>query len=221
MEKVKGSDKYITNCHDLTEMLTGFKLMWDAHFGRKISEEHEMERKSEKRNAFTRHRFLRDRKSGSSKLRYKKGVRPIRDRGSSGGRGKNNRIQNNTSWTLRPCLDQRKQNKVTKKESRTPYPYRRMYLFLRRCDDFMNLSCKANFGYLNVERDTADHEKTALISCYGLYRSMHALCITQRLGIFQHTLKFAQSAVERKRGLVCLDDTIVLSGSQTAHITHL
>uniref|UniRef100_A0A8C1X837 Gypsy retrotransposon integrase-like protein 1 n=1 Tax=Cyprinus carpio TaxID=7962 RepID=A0A8C1X837_CYPCA len=122
--------------------------------------------------------------------------------------------------TLRFCVDYRRLNSVTHKDS---YPLPRIeesLASLKKSRVFSTLDLA--HGYWQVGVHSADKEKTAFVTPMGLYefnRMQMGLCNAP--GTFQRLVESCLGDQNFETLLLYLDDIIVFSPSFEAHITHL
>ena len=121
----------------------------------------------------------------------------------------------------RMCIDLRKVNAVTKKDS---YP-------LPRIDDTLDaLGGKTRYlstldlmsGYLQVEMDPESREKTAFITHSGLYEyNVMPFGATNAPALFQRLMNTVFGDVQYKFLLIYLDDLVIYSSTFEEHLHHL
>ena len=122
--------------------------------------------------------------------------------------------------TLRLCIDFRKLNDITLKDS---FP-------LPRIDDTLNKLNGAKFfttldlesGYWQIELDEASKEKTAFIVEDNLFQFKRmAMGLCNAPATFQRTMNFVLRDVLGKKALVYLDDIIIYSKTWEDHLRDL
>lgn len=120
----------------------------------------------------------------------------------------------------RLCVDYRKLNNVTKKDS---FP-------LPRIDDVLDLLHGQKYfttldlasGYWQIEMDEASKEKTAFIVENNLYEwNRLAFGLTNAPGTFQRLMNHVLRSVIGSKCLVYLDDIIVFSKTRAEHVENL
>jgi hypothetical protein len=85
---------------------------------------------------------------------------------------------------------------------------------------FTTLDC--NSGYWQIPVHPEDQDKTTFTSHYGIYRFLRLpFGLRNAPATFQRAIDIILSGVKWKTCLVYLDDVIVLSGSRSAHLTHV
>ena len=125
-----------------------------------------------------------------------------------------------TDGTLRFCVDYRKLNALTVKDS---YPLPRIDEYLDTLGDtaiFSTLEC--NSGYWQIPVAEADRDKTTFTCrehCYRFKRMPFGLCNAPVT--FQRTLDILLARLRWKSCLIYLDDIIVFSRSIEDHFKHL
>jgi hypothetical protein len=124
------------------------------------------------------------------------------------------------SGGIRLCVDYRKLNSITKKDS---FP-------LPRIDDVLDLLHGQKYfstldlasGYWQIEMDDSSKEKTAFIVDNNLYEwNRLAFGLTNAPGTFQRLMNFVLRSVIGKTCLVYLDDIIVFSRTRDEHLINL
>ena len=119
--------------------------------------------------------------------------------------------------TMRFCLDYRKLNAVTVRDS---YPLQRMDEFIDSLGDatvFTTLDC--NSRYWQVEITEEDLDKTTFASHSGLYRFLRMpFGLKNAPATFQRAVDIILSRVKWETALVYLDDVIVYSRTVTEHM---
>ena len=124
------------------------------------------------------------------------------------------------SGGIRLCMDYRKLNNITKKDS---FP-------LPRIDDVLDLLHGQKYfttldlasGYWQIEMDDSSKEKTAFIVDNNLYEwNRLSFGLTNAPGTFQRLMNYVLRSVIGKICLVYLDDIIVFSESKKEHLTNL
>lgn len=121
---------------------------------------------------------------------------------------------------VRWCIDYRKLNDVTRKDS---YPLPN----IEECLDTLAGSTifstiDLQQGYHQIEVDQADRRKTAFITRYGLFeytRMPFGLCGAP--GTFQRAMECVLKGLQWNMVLIYLDDVIVASSNMQEHIMHL
>ena len=122
--------------------------------------------------------------------------------------------------TLRFCVDYRKLNAVTKKDT---YP-------LPRIDDMLDSLGEAKFfstmdlasGYWQIPLDNDSKEKTAFVTKQGLYQfQVMPFGLTNAPAIFQRTMDVVLAGIKWQYAMVYIDDIIVYSKTFGEHIRHL
>ena len=121
---------------------------------------------------------------------------------------------------VRWCIDYRKLNDVTRKDS---YPLPN----IEECLDTLAGSTifstiDLQQGYHQIEMDPEDRRKTAFITRYGLFeytRMPFGLCGAP--GTFQRAMECVLKGLQWKMVLIYLDDVIVASRNLHEHIVHL
>ena len=122
--------------------------------------------------------------------------------------------------TTRFCVDYRKLNAVTRKDS---YP-------LPRIDDALDALSGAKYfttldlqsGYHQVAMDTNSIDKTAFISHAGLYEyNVMSFGLTNAPPTFQRLMQRVLHGLDWKICLVYIDDVIVFSSTFEDHLVHL
>ena len=121
---------------------------------------------------------------------------------------------------IRLCMDYRKLNSITKKDS---FP-------LPRIDDVLDLLHGQKYfstldlasGYWQIEMDDSSKEKTAFIVDNNLYEwNRLSFGLTNAPGTFQRLMNYVLRSVIGKICLVYLDDIIVFSKTKEEHLTNL
>ena len=121
---------------------------------------------------------------------------------------------------IRLCMDYRKLNSITKKDS---FP-------LPRIDDVLDLLHGQKYfttldlasGYWQIEMDDSSKEKTAFIVDNNLYEwNRLSFGLTNAPGTFQRFMNYVLRSVIGKICLVYLDDIIVFSKTKEEHLTNL
>ena len=122
--------------------------------------------------------------------------------------------------TMRFCVDYRKQNAVTVRDS---YPLPRMDEFIDSLGDatvFTTLDCSSR--YWQVEIAEEDRDKTTFTSHSGLYRFLRVLFgLKNAPATFQRAVDIILSRLKWETALVYLDDVIVYSRTVTEHMAHV
>ena len=122
--------------------------------------------------------------------------------------------------TLRFCVDYRKLNAVTKRDS---YPIPRMDECIDSLGEatiFTTLDC--NDGYWQVPVADADKDKTTFTSHSGLYRFLRMpFGLKNAPATFQRAVDIILSRVKWQYALVYLDDVIVYSKTIKEHFIHV
>ena len=122
--------------------------------------------------------------------------------------------------TLRFCVDYRRLNKLTRRDS---YPIPRMDECIDSLGDatvFTTLDC--NSGYWQVEVDEPDRDKTTFTSHMGLFRFIRMpFGLKNAPATFQRAVDIVLSRVKWQYALVYLDDVIIYSKTLREHFTHL
>jgi len=121
---------------------------------------------------------------------------------------------------IRLCMDYRKLNNITKKDS---FP-------LPRIDDVLDLLHGQKFfttldlasGYWQIEMDDSSKEKTAFIVDNNLYEwNRLSFGLTNAPGTFQRLMNYVLRSVIGKICLVYLDDIIVFAKTREEHLANL
>ena len=121
---------------------------------------------------------------------------------------------------IRLCMDYRKLNSITKKDS---FP-------LPRIDDVLDLLHGQKYfttldlasGYWQIEMDDSSKEKTAFIVDNNLYEwNRLSFGLTNAPGTFQRLMNYVLRSVIGKICLVYLDDIIVFSKTREEHLINL
>ena len=121
---------------------------------------------------------------------------------------------------LRFCVDYRKLNSITKKDT---YP-------LPRIDEMLDNLGKAKWftsldltsGYWQVQVKEEDKEKTAFITKYGLYEfNVMPFGLCNAPSTFQRLMDVVLSSVLWKYAMVYIDDVNIYSESFEQHLEHL
>jgi hypothetical protein len=121
---------------------------------------------------------------------------------------------------IRLCMDYRKLNSITKKDS---FP-------LPRIDDVLDLLHGQKYfstldlasGYWQIEMDDSSKEKTAFIVDNNLYEwNRLSFGLTNAMVTFQRLMNYVLRSVIGKICLVYLDDIIVFSKTKEEHLTNL
>ena len=121
---------------------------------------------------------------------------------------------------VRWCIDYRKLNKVTRKDS---FPLPR----IEQCIDtlagnwwFSTLDMTS--GYWQIEVDERDRDKTAFSTKYGLFEHIRMpFGITNAPAIFQRVVQFMLQGMTWKEILAYLDDVIILGKSFEEHLVNI
>ena len=121
---------------------------------------------------------------------------------------------------VRFCIDFRKVNAVTKKDS---FPLPRIDDSLSRLGGSSWFSTMdLALGYWQVEMDKDDAEKTAFIVEDGLYQfNVMPLGLCNAGATFQHLMQLALAGLSWETVLVYIDDLIVHSKTFEEHLEHL
>ena len=205
---------------ELIRMLKEFQPMWDGHLGEINITKHRIEllpgtrpirqhpyrtgMKSKEFEAEQIEKMLRDNVIRPSKSEW---ASPVV-------------LAPKNDGTLRFCVDYRKLNEVTKKDS---YPIPRM----DDCIDTLGKakvfsSLDANSGYWQIAVDEQDIEKTAFVCHQGLFEYLRMpFGLTNAPATFQRALDIALAGYKWHTCSVYLDDVIVFSEDDDEHITHL
>ena len=121
---------------------------------------------------------------------------------------------------LRFCVDYRKLNEVTIKDS---YP-------LPRIDELIDTIGAAKWfttmdlasGYWQVRVKEKDRPKTAFVTRYGLYEfNVMPFGLTNAPATFQRVMDQVLGRINGQFALVYIDDINVFSGTFEEHLTHL
>ena len=204
----------------LREMLEEFQSMWDGHLGEINITKHRIEvvpgtRPIRQHPYRTGMRAKVFEASEIEKMLRDNVIRPSKSEWASPVV-----LAPKNDGTLRFCVDYRKLNEVTKKDS---YPIPRM-------DDCMDTlgkakifsSLDANSGYWQIAVDEQDIPKTAFVCHQGLFEYMRMpFGLTNAPATFQRALDIALAGYKWQTCLVYLDDVIVFSESEEDHIRHL
>jgi hypothetical protein len=118
------------------------------------------------------------------------------------------------------CVDYRKLNAITKKDS---YP-------LPRIDEMLDSLAGAKYfstldlmsGYWQVEMNLSDREKTAFITRYGIYEfNVMPFGLCNAPATFQRLMNYIYQGIAYKYVVVYLDDTNIFSKTFDDHLKHL
>ena len=122
--------------------------------------------------------------------------------------------------SLRFCVDYRKLNAVTKRDS---YPMPRMDECIDTLGDaklFTTLDCNSGYWQLPIAKE--DQDKTTFTCHAGSYKWIRLpFGLRNAPATFQRAMDIILSSVKWKYCLVYLDDIIVFSASQEDHLNHL
>ena len=122
--------------------------------------------------------------------------------------------------TLRFCIDYRRLNAVTLRDS---YPIPRMDECIDTLGDakiFSTLDC--NSGYWQIMMDDADKEKTAFVTHQGLFHfTRMPFGLRNAPATFQRAIDIILSSVKWQYCIVYIDDVIIFSKSIPDHFNHL
>ena len=122
--------------------------------------------------------------------------------------------------STRFCVDYRKLNAVTKKDS---HPLSRIDDLL---DSFKDATCFTTLdlvsGYWQIEMDPQDREKTAFITDYGIYEfNVMPFGLTNAPATFQRTINRVFMRILGDYVVVYLDDLNIYSQNFNEHLKHL
>jgi transposase InsO family protein/dUTPase len=122
--------------------------------------------------------------------------------------------------TVRFCVDYRKLNQLTKKDS---YPLPRIDLMLEKFHDIEYFSTlDLTSGYWQVPMDPTSQEKTAFTSNHGIFEfKVMPFGLTNAPSSFQRLMDEVLQPILGKFVLVYLDDLIIFSKDLPQHIVHL
>ena len=122
--------------------------------------------------------------------------------------------------SLRFCVDYRKLNKITKKDS---YPLPRVDNLLDHLPDaqwFTTLDLRS--GYWQVEVDPADQEKTAFSTPYGLFQfRVMPFGLCNAPSTFQRLMELVLAGLRWEICLAYLDDVVVFGRTWEEHLERL
>lgn len=122
--------------------------------------------------------------------------------------------------TLRFCIDYRRLNQVTQKDS---YPLSRMDEWIHSLGDatvFCTFDCST--GYWEIPVAEEDIPKTAFVCHRGMYDFLRMpFNLTNAPATFQRAIVFFLSGVKWKLCLVYLDDVIVISKTLEENTQHV
>ena len=122
--------------------------------------------------------------------------------------------------SMRFCVDYRKLNKVTKKDS-FPLPLIADTLdSLSGTSVYSTLDMKA--GYWQIELDPSAREKSAFVTHNGLYEFLvMPFGLTNSGASFQRLMGHILRGLESRFALIYIDDIIIFSRSVEEHLVHL
>ena len=121
---------------------------------------------------------------------------------------------------VRWCIDYRKLNKVTKKDS---FPLPR----IEQCIDTLSgnvwfSTLDMTSGYWQIKIDERDRHKTAFVTKYGLFEHVRMpFGLTNAPAIFQRVVQLLLKGMTWKQILAYLDDVIILGKSFKDHLTNI